>query len=141
MTHKDITLLLVEDDDVDAMTIERSFKKQRISNRIVRAEDGAAALTLIRSNSVPTPFVVLLDLNLPRVSGHEFLDALRQDPTHKDTVVFVLTTSSDDKDMVKAYEKFIAGYFLKGESGEQFMKLIGMLDGFWRIVRMPEKDV
>lgn len=141
MSNNDITLLLVEDDDIDAMTIQRSFSKQRISNQIMRAEDGQIALDLIRKNQVPTPFVILLDLNLPRMNGHEFLQSLRDDPVHKDTVVFVLTTSSADQDMVKAYEKFIGGYFLKSESGEQFMNLIGMLDGFWRIVRIPEKEV
>lgn len=138
MSNADITLLLIEDDDVDAMTIERSFRKQRIGNKIVRADDGAAALELIANNLVPKPFIILLDLNLPKISGHEFLDQLRKDPENKDTVVFVLTTSSDEQDMLKAYEKFIAGYFVKSESGEQFMKLIGMLDGFWRIVKMPE---
>ncbi|MBB3167338.1 response regulator [Simiduia aestuariiviva] len=138
MSNTDITLLLIEDDDVDAMTIERSFRKQRIGNKIVRADDGEAALELIANNLVPKPFIILLDLNLPKISGHEFLDTLRKDPANKDAVVFVLTTSSDEQDMLKAYEKFIAGYFVKSESGEQFMKLIGMLDGFWRIVKMPE---
>lgn len=137
MTHDEITLLLVEDDDIDAMTIQRSFQKQRISNSIMRAEDGEIALQMIKTREIKKPFVILLDLNLPKLSGHEFLEALRADEEHKETVVFVLTTSSDDEDKMRAYEKFIAGYFLKSETGEQFMKLIGMLDGFWRIVKLP----
>lgn len=140
MTHDEITLLLIEDDDVDAMTIQRSFQKQRISNKIIRAEDGEIALQLIHSGEIKKPFVILLDLNLPKLSGHEFLDALRADEEHKETVVFVLTTSSDDEDKMRAYENFIAGYFLKSDTGEQFVKLIGMLDGFWRIVKLPSNE-
>ena len=140
MSSHEITLLLVEDDDIDAMTIKRSFLKQRIGNKILRAEDGESALHMISSGDIKKPFVILLDLNLPKLSGHEFLDALRQDKDHKETVVFVLTTSADDKDKMRAYENFIAGYFLKNDTGEQFMKLIGMLDGFWRIVKLPDEE-
>lgn len=137
MTNEDITLLLIEDDDIDAMSIERSFKKNRIANPIFRAYDGLSALEALASNQVKRPFVVLLDLNLPRMNGLEFLETLRADPEHQDAVVFVLTTSKDEQDQIKAYELNSAGYFLKSDCGAQFLDVVHMLDGYWKIVKMP----
>ncbi|AGS39722.1 MULTISPECIES: response regulator [Cycloclasticus] len=135
---KDVTLLLVEDDDIDAMTIERGFLKQRIANPIVRAYDGIEALELLRSNKVSRPLIILLDLQMPRMGGIEFLKQLRADETLSDLVVFVLTTSKSEEDMLSSYKQHIAGYFIKGDSGEKFLDIVNVLDSYWKIVQLPK---
>ena len=134
---QDVTLLLVEDDDVDAMTIERGFLKQRIANPIVRAYDGVEALELLRNNQVTRPLIILLDLQMPRMGGIEFLKELRADPSLSDLVVFVLTTSKSEEDMLSSYHQHIAGYFIKGDSGEKFLDIVNVLDSYWKIVQLP----
>lgn len=135
---KDVTLLLVEDDDIDAMTIERGFLKQRIANLIVRAYDGIEALELLRSNKVSRPLIILLDLQMPRMGGIEFLKQLRADEALSDLVVFVLTTSKSEEDMLSSYKQHIAGYFIKGDSGEKFLDIVNVLDSYWKIVQLPK---
>ncbi|MBV1899833.1 MAG: response regulator [Cycloclasticus sp.] len=135
---KDVTLLLVEDDDIDAMTIERGFLKQRIANPIVRAYDGIEALELLRSNKVSRPLIILLDLQMPRMGGIEFLKQLRADEALSDLVVFVLTTSKSEEDMLSSYKQHIAGYFIKGDSGEKFLDIVNVLDSYWKIVQLPK---
>lgn len=136
-TSKEVTLLLVEDDDVDAMTIERSFKTNRIANPIIRAYDGREALEMLRNNQVNSPYVILLDLQMPRMNGIEFLEALRADKELAHSVVFVLTTSKAEEDMIAGYEKNIAGYFLKDQSGDNFIDLVNVLDSYWKVVHFP----
>lgn len=135
---KDVTLLLVEDDDVDAMTIERSFIKQRIANPIVRAYDGLEALELLRNNKVPKPLIILLDLQMPRMGGIAFLKELRADEELSELVVFVLTTSKSEEDMLSSYQQHIAGYFVKGNSGEKFLDIVNVLNSYWKIVQLPD---
>lgn len=137
MSNEDITLLLIEDDDIDAMSIERSFKKNRIANPIVRCFDGIGAMESLTSGEIKRPFVILLDLNLPRMSGLDFLEKLRANQEHKDAVVFVLTTSKDEQDQIKAYQLNAAGYFLKSDCGAQFLDVVHMLYDYWKIVKMP----
>jgi CheY-like chemotaxis protein len=139
MSNKeDITLLLVEDDDIDAMTVQRSFQKQRIANPIVRAYDGVEALEMLRNERVSRPLIILLDLQMPRMGGIEFLTTLRADDDLKDIVVFVLTTSKSEEDLVKSYRQQIAGYFIKGEVGESFLDVVNVLDNYWKVVQLPK---
>lgn len=141
MPAKTITVLLVEDDEVDVEVVRRSFRKRKIANPIHVACDGIEALEKLRGSGgklpLPHPFVILLDLNMPRMSGIEFLDELRRDPYLRTAVVFVLTTSNKDEDRVAAYDLNVAGYILKSNVGEGFIKMIEMLDHYWRIVELP----
>lgn len=136
-----VTILLVEDDLIDAEAIKRAFVKARIVNPLMILSDGLEALECLRgigeTPPPPRPYLILLDLNMPRMNGIEFLEELRKDEDLHDNVVFVLTTSEDDRDKLAAYEKHVAGYMVKANAGEDFMKLIGMLDHYWRIVEMP----
>ena len=133
-----VTLLLVEDDDVDAMAIQRGFFEQRILNPIMRARDGLEALELLRSGTVPDPYIILLDLQMPRMNGFEFLDEIRSDPKLHTSVVFVLTTSTVEQDIADSYQKNIAGYFTKDMSNEAYLNIINLLDGYWKIVHLPK---
>jgi CheY-like chemotaxis protein len=137
----DVTLLLVEDDDVDAMLIERSLLKERIGNKMIRAHDGIEALELLESDKVTRPLVILLDLQMPRMGGIEFLKVLRANEKLSDLTVFVLTTSKSEEDMLKSYREHIAGYFVKGEAGENFLSIVGVLDSYWKVVHFPVKPV
>ncbi len=136
----EVKLLLVEDDALDVVAIRRALKKNRIANPLKVAKDGLEALDILRGTGcdrLQRPYLILLDLNMPRMNGIEFLTELRDDPNLRDSIVFVLTTSDDDADIIRAYENLIAGYMVKSKAGEDFFKLIGMLDHYWRIIEFP----
>ncbi len=133
----EVTLLLVEDDDIDAISIQRAFIKHRINNKIVRACDGLEALEKLQNQEVVRPLIVLLDLQMPRMSGLEFLRVIRSEENLKDIVVFVLTTSQDEQDIFESYKLNVAGYLIKDEAGQQFTEIIEMIDGYWKVVHLP----
>ena len=139
-----VTLLLVEDDAVDAEAIRRAFRQHRIANPFVVVRDGVEALAALRGEDgleVEHPYVVLLDINMPRMNGLEFLEALRADPALHRTVVFVLTTSDRDEDKVAAYEHHVAGYILKSRAGEDFLEVVRLLKVYWRLVELPPEPL
>jgi len=138
VNFKHATILLVEDDDIDAKIVERAFNKLRIANSIVRAKNGIMALELLRSGTVPRPYIILLDLNMPKMGGLEMLEELRGDKNLSNSIVFVLTTSKYDEDKVAAYNQNIAGYILKEKLQDGFEDLVKLLDCYWRIVELPE---
>jgi CheY-like chemotaxis protein len=109
-------LLHVEDDDICLMMLNRAFKKAKIANQISVAHDGIEALEMLRGTNgcsrLPRPFLILLDLNMPRMDGIEFLNELRKDEDLRKSIVFVMTTSDADEDKVKAYNLGVAGYIL-----------------------------
>jgi len=134
-------VLLVEDDDVAAESVMRSVRRAGIPFPIVWTEDGQAALDVLRQRDpqrhVPRPRLILLDLNMPRMNGFEFLEVLRADPHLQDEVVFVLTTSNDDADRSRAYAEHVAGYMVKSAVGPQFARLTQLLEGYQRAVQLP----
>ena len=137
-----VNLLLVDDDDLDVMAMRRALTKARVANPVYVARDGLQALEMLRGkgdNPVPSPRLILLDLNMPRMNGLEFLAELRDDKELKNSIVFVLTTSEDDDDIARAYESLVAGYMVKSKAGEDFVKLVGMLDHYWKVIEFPTK--
>jgi len=140
MNHERASLLVVEDDDVDFKLLMRSFQKRKIANVIIRAKDGLDALNKIETGEVKQPFFVLLDINMPRMNGWEFLQLLRQHPKHANTIVFINTTSSDEVDIKKGFEKHVAGYFYKDNINHSIDKLVEVIDGYWQIVVLPRGD-
>ena len=142
-----VNLLLVDDDRLDVKGIQRALRKARIGNPIFVAPDGIEALKQLRGEAedadgnplaaIDRPYLILLDLNMPRMNGIEFLEVLRDDTELRNSIVFVLTTSDDDQDIADAYENLVAGYMLKQNAGEDFNKLIAMLDHYWRVVEFP----
>lgn len=136
--YSEVTILLVDDDDVDAMGVERALKMLKIANPVVRARDGVEGLELLRHESaVQRPYIVLLDINMPRMHGLEMLAELRADSQLSRAVVFVLTTSKSDEDKVAAYQQHIAGYIVKNHVGDGFLRVMEMLDHYWRVVELP----
>lgn len=140
MEARTVHILLVDDNEVDIEAVLRAFSRHRIANPVTVAHDGLEALQALRGTGVPAlarPHLVLLDLAMPRMNGIEFLDALRADPELKDTIVFVLTTSASDEDKVASYDHNVAGYIVKKDVGEGFVRLVTLLDHYWRIVEFP----
>jgi CheY-like chemotaxis protein len=136
-----IRILLVEDDDGDAKAVERTFEKARIANPIVRALDGIEAMAILKGTDkkprLEPPYLLLVDLNMPRMDGIQLVTAIREDPALHDTIVFMLTTSNRAEDKQAAYSLNVTGYILKEKAGEDFLKLFSLVDCFWRIVEMP----
>ena len=138
MNEKTLNILLVEDDQVDVMNVKRAFDKNKIANPLFVANNGAEALDLLRSNQIPDERrVVLLDLNMPRMNGLEFLRELRADPKLQSTVVVVLTTSNDERDKFEAYNLKVAGYLLKPVTFVSFVEAMAALNKYWTLVELP----
>lgn len=136
-----VRLLLVDDDEIDVESVLRAFAANNITNPVTIARNGFEALEALRGiqgrERLRRPYVVLLDLNMPRMNGLEFLHQLRQDEELKSTVVFVLSTSKSDADMTAAYKAHVAGYFLKANVGQEMSNLPRMMKNYWRIVELP----
>jgi CheY-like chemotaxis protein len=142
MENQMINILLVEDDQVDVMTVQRAFRKGKITNPLYIASDGLEALEMLRgSDHTPAAVplerrLILLDLNMPRMNGIEFLQALRADPQLKQIPVVVLTTSNQEPDRINAYNLNVAGYLLKPVTFSIFVELMTTLTQYWALCEM-----
>jgi len=136
-----VNILLVEDDEVDIMNVQRAFKKNNIGNPLHIARNGLEALDLLRGSDpavlMPSPRVILLDINMPKMGGIEFLTELRKHPELKSISVFVMTTSNEESDKVAAYDLNVAGYILKPLSFEGFSGAVAILNNYWHLCEMP----
>jgi CheY-like chemotaxis protein len=133
-----LNVLLVEDDEVDVMNVRRAFKKNNIANPLWTAGNGLDALDILRGDQMPRDRrLVLLDLNMPRMNGIEFLRELRADPELHGTQVVVLTTSDDERDRVEAYNLNVAGYILKPVTFMNFVEAMATLNKYWSLVELP----
>ncbi len=143
ITPRLINILLVEDDEVDVMNVKRAFKKVNVTNPLYIATNGIEALAMLRSSNGEPPEVpndrrlILLDLNMPKMGGIEFLQKLRSDPQLRRTPVVVMTTSNQDKDRVEAYNLNVAGYLVKPVTFNNFIELMATLNQYWNICEMP----
>jgi CheY-like chemotaxis protein len=142
MTEKTINILLVEDDEVDVMNVKRAFQKNNLNNPIQHAGNGIEALDLLKGQNgnkqIDLPKIILLDLNMPKMGGIEFLHELRKDENLKNISVFVMTTSNEDKDKVDAYNLNVAGYILKPLSMENFVSAVSILKNYWILCEYPD---
>ena len=143
MSERVINILLVEDDEVDVMNVQRAFKKVNITNPLYVATNGVEALAMLRGKNGEQPEVpaqrrlLLLDLNMPKMGGIEFLQELRSDPQLRSTPVVVMTTSNQDRDRVEAYNLNVAGYLLKPVTFSNFIELMATLNKYWTLCEMP----
>ena len=138
----DTTFLLVEDDEVDVMAMKRAFTRQKLANELWVATDGLGGLDILQGKhgTYPRPesVIVLLDLNMPRMNGHEFLAAVRDDPSLNRLVVFVLTSSDHQTDIAQAYDQHVAGYIVKTDVGTGGLyRALELLEHYWRVVELP----
>jgi CheY-like chemotaxis protein len=133
-----LNILLVEDDEVDVMNVQRAFGRNHIMNPLYVARNGVEALAMLRAGEIPKDRrMVLLDLNMPRMNGIEFLQEVRRDPELRATTVVVLTTSSNERDKMEAYNLNVAGYLVKPVTFGEFAELMVTLNKYWSLVEMP----
>lgn len=134
-----LNLVLVEDDEIDVMNVRRALERAHVTNPLFVANNGLEALELLRTDQVPKDRrLVLLDLNMPKMNGIEFLRELRKDPVLHTTPVVVLTTSDDERDKVNAYDLNVAGYLLKPVTFTNFVDVMAALNKYWALVELPE---
>lgn len=143
MAEKTLNILLVEDDELDVMNVRRAFKKNSITNPLYIAGNGLEALDMLRGVDGGPPAIpaerrlILLDLNMPKMNGIEFLRELRADPEIGLIPVIVLTTSDEDRDKVEAYQLNVAGYILKPVTLAHFIETMATLNKYWTLSEVP----
>lgn len=130
-------ILLVEDDQVDAMTVRRALKELHVTNRLEHVENGEDALDFLRNPVKDRPCIILLDLNMPIMNGIEFLQVVKDDPKLKHIPVVVLTTSDEQKDKLESFKLGVAGYMRKPVDYQQFVEIIRTIDAYWTISESP----
>ena len=134
-------ILLVEDDYVDAMTAKRAFKDLKVTNPLVHCLNGEEALNYLKNPDNEMPCVVLLDLNMPKMNGTEFLGLVKEDNRLKSIPVIVLTTSTEKCDISEAYNFSVGGYIVKPVEYRNFLEAIRMLDLYWSLSELPDYEV
>ena len=135
-----VNLLVVEDNEIDREALRRAFKRHGVHQPMIDVDDGVEALAVLRGErALPLgrPYLILLDLNMPRMNGLELLREIRRDPRLKDSVVFVLTTSRADEDKNAAYAENIAGYLVKSDLGSNFSGLLELITAYCKVVELP----
>ena len=135
VTNKPI--LLVEDDQVDTMTVIRALKEINVTNRLVHVENGEEAISYLRDPESEKPCIILLDLNMPIMNGIEFLHVVKCDDYLRRIPVVVLTTSEEQQDKVNSFNMGVAGYMTKPVDYRQFVEVMRSIDAYWTISEMP----
>ncbi len=141
MKTNTVSILLVEDDDIDAEAVERAFDKANIENPLIRAKDGIQALEMLRGENgfeaVTFPLMLLVDINMPRMNGIELVQEIRNDPELRKLIVFILTTSRSETDKSASYDLNVSGYLIKENVGADFLSMIELLKRYWEAVEFP----
>jgi len=140
----DVPVLLVEDDSLDAKTLRRAFAHNKITNPLHVVTDGEDALSFLRHeapfedpDAAPRPGLILLDLNLPRLTGREFLGVIKKEPEFQTIPTIVLTTSDERSDVDETYAMGIAGYIKKPLDFAEFVEAIRRVELYWSICTLP----
>ncbi|MEO8443970.1 MAG: response regulator [Gammaproteobacteria bacterium] len=140
-TNKTVHILLAEDDQIDERAFLRAIGKLRITNPVTVARDGQEAWEILTGANgrqrLPRPNLLVLDINMPRLNGLELLERIRDDAELHDSIVFMLTTSDDEEDKIEAFNLNVAGYMLKSDVGNSFVKAVELVDNYWRVVEFP----
>lgn len=135
---KQETILLVEDDIVDQMTVKRALRDINITNPLKIANNGEEALEYLRNAENEIPGIILLDLNMPKMNGVEFLKIAKNDSRIKRIPVIVLTTSKEDRDRINTFDLGIAGYMIKPVDYTQFVEVIRTINLYWTLSELPK---
>ncbi len=130
-------ILLVEDDQIDVMSVQRAFKDIHVTNRLEVVSNGAEALSHLRNSENQRPCIILLDLNMPKMNGIEFLKVKKQDEMMRSIPVVVLTTSREDQDKVDSFNLGVAGYMIKPVEYKKFVEVAKTIDIYWTLSELP----
>ncbi|HWP92702.1 MAG TPA: response regulator [Thermodesulfobacteriota bacterium] len=131
-------ILLVEDDQVDAITVKRALKDLNVTNRLDISSNGEEALDFLKNDRNQKPGIILLDLNMPRMNGIEFLKIAKKDELLKRIPVVVLTTSKEEQDRIESFELGVAGYMIKPVDYLQFVEVMRAIDMYWTLSELAE---
>jgi CheY-like chemotaxis protein len=141
MNSSGVTILLVEDDDIDATTVVRGLSRADIRNPVVRAHDGIEAMEMLLGSNgrerLAPPYLLLVDVRMPRLDGLGLVRRIRSNALLQRTIIFILTTSDSDRDRAEAYDAHVAGYIVKSNAPDQFDALARMLEYYLTIVAPP----
>jgi CheY-like chemotaxis protein len=132
-------ILLVEDDSIDAMTVKRAFKDLNVTNPLVHSVNGEEALDYLTNESNEKPCVILLDLNMPKMNGIDFLKVVKDDDVLRKIPVVVLTTSTEESDVVESFELSVGGYIVKPVDYIKFVEAIRTIKLYWTLSRLPKE--
>jgi len=142
-TERTVNILLAEDDQIDQKAFLRAFARLRIRNPVTVAKDGLEAWEILKGLNGKAPLarpnLLILDINMPRMNGLELLERIREDAELHDSIVFMLTTSNDEEDKIEAFNFNVAGYMLKSDIGQSFVKAVELVDNYWRVMEFPCK--
>ncbi|MDO8312823.1 MAG: response regulator [Sideroxyarcus sp.] len=138
MKISDKPILLVEDDQVDVMTVQRALKEIKVTNPVVNKENGEEALQYLRDPKNAKPCIILLDLNMPIMNGLEFLQVAKHDAQLKRIPVVVLTTSEEQQDLTNSFDLGVAGYMAKPVDYRQFVEVMRTINAYWTISEVPQ---
>jgi len=133
-------VLLVEDDDVDAMTVRRALKDLNVTNPLARTTNGEEALAYLKNNENKKPCIILLDLNMPRMNGIEFLQVIKLDDKLRKIPIVVLTTSREERDKIDSFKLGVAGYMLKGIDYKGFVEIVRTISLYWTLSELPDDE-
>jgi CheY-like chemotaxis protein len=131
-------VLLVEDDQVDAMTVKRAIRQIKLKHPLIHAENGEEALEYLSNESNEKPWIILLDLNMPRMNGLEFLQIAKRDEVLKSIPVVVLTTSKEQQDRIESFNFSVAGYMIKPVDYAQFVDMMQAIKMYWTLCQQPD---
>jgi len=134
-------ILLLEDDTVDAMTVKRALKEIKVTNPLVRVSNGEEGLVYLRDETKPKPCVILLDLNMPKMNGMEFLKVIKAHPELKTIPIIVLTTSREKRDVLESFELGAAGYMVKPVDYSKFVETLGSIMMYWSTSELPKPEL
>lgn len=132
-------VLLVEDDTIDAMTVQRAFRDLKVDNPLARVQNGEEALEYLNNPHNEKPCVILLDLNMPKMNGTEFLEVVKTDPLLRKIPVIVLTTSNEERDVMESFRRSVAGYIVKPVDYKKFVEAIRTVDLYWTLSELPNE--
>ncbi len=131
-------ILVIDDDKIDSMTIKRAFKDNDIPHKLIFKQNGEEAIDFLEENINDKPFLIILDLNMPKMNGLEFLKIIREKKELKIIPVVVLTTSRSEKDKLESYKLGISSYIIKSVDYHDFVKVIGKFKAYMEINEFPE---
>lgn len=133
-------IMLVDDDDVDAIITQRAINDLKITNELIRKVDGEDAIEYLRNENDTKPCVILLDLNMPRMNGFEFLKEVKADDALKRIPIIVLTTSDVDQNVLDSFNLGVAGYIVKPVDYKQFVEAMKMINMYWTLSQLPAQE-
>lgn len=132
-------VLLVEDDSIDAMTVQRAFRDLKVTNPLRHVVNGEEALAYLQDPANEKPCVILLDLNMPKMNGTEFLGVAKSDPSLRKIPVIILTTSGEERDIMESFRQSVAGYIIKPVDYRNFVEAVRTINLYWTLSELPQE--